>query len=52
MESYFLSSPVNEERKPVRGYRRRMHNIWKEQHGTEIIEQHLCDQARMIKKNE
>ena len=36
MECYFLSRPVEEEGKPVRGYRRRMHNIWKEQYGTEI----------------
>ena len=28
MEFYFLSRPVDEEGKPVRGYRR-MHNIWK-----------------------
>ena len=26
--------------------------MWKEQYGTEIIEQHLYDQARMIRKNE
>ena len=30
MECYFLSRPVVEEGKPVRGYRRRMHNIWKQ----------------------
>ena len=29
-----------------------MHNIWKEEYGTEITEQRLCDQARMIKENE
>ena len=29
-----------------------MHTIWKEQSGTEITEQRLCDQARMIRKNE
>ena len=38
--------------KPIRRYRRRMHNIWKEEYGTEITEQRLCDQARMIKENE
>ena len=27
MEYYFLSRPVNEEGKPVRIYRRRLHNI-------------------------
>ena len=52
MECYFLSRPLEEEGKPVRGYRRRMHNIWKEQYRTEITEQRLCDQARMIRKNE
>ena len=52
MECYLLSRPVGEERKLVRGYRRRMHHIWKEQYATEITEQRLRDQARMIKKNE
>ena len=27
-------------------------NIWKEQYGTEITEQHLCDQAKILRKNE
>ena len=52
MECYFLSRPLEEKGKPVRGYRRRMHNIWKEHYCTEITEQCLCDQARMIRKNE
>ena len=43
MECYFLSSIVDKERKPVRGYRRRLYNIWKERYGTEIT-------ARMIKQ--
>ena len=30
MECYFLSSLVDEEGKPVRRYRRRMHNSWKD----------------------
>ena len=51
MECYFLSRPVDQEGKPVRGYRRRMH-IWKEQYGTKITEQRLCNQARMIRRNE
>ena len=51
MECYFLSRPVEEEGKPVRGYSRRMHNIWKERYGTEITE-HLCDQAKIIRKKE
>ena len=29
-----------------------MHNIWKELNSIEITEQRMCDQARMIKKNE
>ena len=49
---YFLSRSVDEEGKPVTGFRRRMHNIQKEQYGMEIMEQHLCDQAKMIKKRE
>ena len=52
MEFYILSRPVDEEGKPVRGYKGRMHNIWKEQYGTEITDQSLCSQARMIRKNE
>ena len=52
MECYFLSRPVDEEDKPVRGYRRTMHNIWKERYGTEITKQRLIDQERMIRKNE
>ena len=52
MECYFLGWPVNEEGKPIRGYRRRMQNIWKERYDTEITEQQLCDQARIIRKNE
>ena len=30
MECYFLSRPVDEEVKPVKGYRRRMHSTWKD----------------------
>ena len=51
MECNFLIWPVDEEGKPIRGYRRRMHNVWKERYGTKITER-LCDQARMIRKNE
>ena len=28
-----------------------MHNIWKETQGLKVIEQRLCDQARMIRMN-
>ena len=48
MECYFLSRPVDKEVKPIRQYRRRMPNIWKEPYGTK---QTLCDQGRMIRKN-
>ena len=51
MECYFSSRPVDKEGKPVRGYRKIMHNIWKERYHTEITEQRSCDQARMIRKN-
>ena len=30
MECYFLSKPTYVNGRPVRGYRRRMHNFWKE----------------------
>jgi len=39
MECYYLSNPVDESGKPVRGYRRRMHNIWKERGLIDISEQ-------------
>ena len=52
MKCYFLSRPLDEECKPVQGYRRRMLNIWKERYHTETAEQCLCDLARMIRKNE
>ena len=52
MECYFLSNPVDENGKPIRGYRQRMHRAWKEKGMFEIKEQNLCDQARMIRKNE
>jgi len=51
MECYFLSKPMDEEGKPLRGYRKRMHAIWKERQQMVVTEQRLCDQARMIKKN-
>ena len=52
MECYFLSRPVDKKGEPVRGYRRIMHNVWKGQYGTEVTEKWLCDQARIIRKNE
>ena len=52
MECYFLSKPTDENGKPIRGNRRRMHNIWKERELPTVTEQRLCDQARAIRKNE
>ena len=52
MECNFLSRSVEEEGKPIRGYMRRMRNVWKERYGTKLTEQCLCDQASMIRKNE
>ena len=51
MESYFLSRPFHEEGKPIRGYRKRMQNIWKERQGLKVTEKRLSDQARMIRMN-
>ena len=46
-----LSRSFFEEGKPIRGFRKRMHNIWKERQGLKVTEQRLCDQARMIRMN-
>ena len=52
MECYYLSNPMDENDKPVRGYRQRMHRIWNEREMFKCSEQRLCDQARAIRKNE
>ena len=44
MKCYYESKPN------VRGYRRRMHNLWKENGKIKASEQQLCDQARNILK--
>ena len=46
MECYFESRP------DVRGYRRRMHDIWRERGGFDISEQRLADQVRTIKRDD
>ena len=51
MECYYLSNPVDDNGKPVRGYRQRMHSFWKERQSFNITEQRLCGQARLIRKN-
>ena len=52
IECYYLSTPTDVNGRPVRGYRRRMHNFWKERGLPTITEQRLYDQARIIRKNE
>ena len=51
MECYFLSRTFDEEGKPIRGYRKQMHNIWKERQGLKVTEQRLCNQAKVIRIN-
>ena len=48
-ECYLLSKPMDEEGKPLRGYRNRMHAISKGRNQMVMTEQRLYDQARMIK---
>ena len=52
MECYYMSKPVDESGRPVRECRQRMHAVWKERGLPKITEQRLCDQARVIRKNE
>ena len=51
MECFFRSKPFDDDGKPIRGYRQRMMQEWKEHGVFKIIEQRLCDQARAIRKN-
>ena len=51
MEFYLLSRPFDEQEKPIRGYRKKMHNIWKERQGLKVTEQRVCYQARVIRMN-
>ena len=48
---FFRSKPFDDDGKPIRGYRQRMMQEWKEHGVFEITEQRLCDQARAIRKN-
>ena len=52
MKCYYLSKPVDEGGKAVRGYRQRMDAVWKERSLPRITEQRLCDQAGAIRKSE
>ena len=51
MDCFFRSKPFDDDGKPIRGYRQRMMQEWKEHGVFEITEQRLCDQARAIRKN-
>ena len=51
MECFFRSKSFDDDSKPIRGYRQRMMQEWKEHGVFEITEQRLCDQARAITKN-
>ena len=51
MECFLRSKLFDDEGKPIRGYRWRLMQEWKEHGVYEITEQRLCDQARAIRKN-
>ena len=51
MERFFRSKSFDDDSKPIRRYRQRMMQEWKEHGVFEITEQRLCDQARAIRKN-
>ena len=51
MECFFRSKPFDDDGKPIREYRQRMMQEWKEHGVCEITEQRVCDQARAIRKN-
>ena len=52
MECFFRSKLFDDDGKPIRGYRQRMMQEWKQHGVSEITEQQLCDQARAIRKND
>ena len=43
MECYFLSRPFDKEGKPIRGFRKQMHNIWMERQGLKVTEQWVAN---------
>ena len=51
MECFSRSKPFDDDGKPIRGYRQRMMQEWKEYGVFKITEQRLCDQTRPIRKN-
>ena len=51
-ECFYRSKPFDEEGKHVRGYKQRMFRIWRDEDCMfESTEQHVCEQARAIRKN-
>ena len=46
-----MSRTFDEEGKPIRGYGKQMHNIWKERQGLKVTEQKLCNQAKVVRMN-
>ena len=51
IECYYLSKPVDENDRPIRGYRQRMFKKWQERAMFDPTEQRICDQARAMRKN-
>ena len=51
MECLFRTKPFDNDGKPIRVYRQRMMQEWKEHGVFEITKQRLCDKARAIRKN-
>ena len=49
MECFFRSKPFDDDGKPIRGYRQRMIQEWKEHGVFKITKQRLCDQAKAIR---
>ena len=49
MECFFRSMPFDDDGKPIRGYRQRMIQEWKEHGVFKITKQRLCDQAKAIR---
>ena len=50
MECFYLSKPIGDNGRTARGYRGRMHTLWKSR-GYQSSEQRVCDQVRAIKMN-
>ena len=51
MECYYLSKPVEENDRPIRGYRQRMFKKWQDRGMFDSTKQSICKQARAIRKN-